>query len=99
MDLKKVSVTSGVEPDGEGLIFGRTEVLRAAFDEAKPKMTATLKNAQRIELSETPTHVCFSGNDEFLVLAQPQAGLLVLNCALLQQHVPGPHSYRFFVDV
>ena len=97
-----VKIVSSIERcpliDLEGLIFGRTEVLRTAFEEAKPKSTAILKDAQRFELSETPTHVCFSGNNEFLVLALPQAGILVLNCALLQQQVPALHSCGILID-
>jgi hypothetical protein len=74
----------------EGLIFGRTEALQTAFEEAKPKTVATLQSAGRIELPETPSHVRFSASEDSLVLALPQTGLLVLNTASLQQNVLGP---------
>jgi hypothetical protein len=72
----------------QGLIFGRTEALRAAFEEAKPNTVATLQSVGRVELPETPSHVRFSANEETLVLALPQTGILVLNIASLQQNVP-----------
>jgi hypothetical protein len=72
----------------QGLIFGRTEALRTAFEEAKSKAVATLQNVGRVELPETPSHVRFSANEESLVLAFPQTGILVLNIASLQKNVP-----------
>ena len=59
------------------MIFGRTEALRTAFEEASPKTVATLQSVGRVELPETPSHVRFSANEELLVLALPQKGILV----------------------
>jgi hypothetical protein len=70
-----------------GLIFGKTELLRAAFEEAKPKTTASLKGAFTVELPETPTHVRFTGDEQFVVIAMPNQGGLLLNSTQLQQKV------------
>jgi hypothetical protein len=76
------------ETNCQGLIFGRTEALRTAFEEANPKTVAKLQSVGHVELPETPSHVRFSANEESLVLALPQMGILVLNIASLQQKVP-----------
>ena len=70
-----------------GLLFGKTESLRAAFEEAKPKTTASLKNACNVDLPETPTHVRFTGDEQSIIVALPSQGVLVLDCALLEQKV------------
>ena len=70
-----------------GLLFGKTELLRQAFEEAKPKTTAVLKNAIKIDLPATPTHVRFSANEEAAIVAFPQQGVLILDCSKLQQNV------------
>lgn len=71
----------------EGLMFGKTELLRAAFEEAKPKSTASLKNAIQIDLPETPTHVRFTCDEQSIIVALPSKGVLVFDCGKLQQQV------------
>ena len=71
----------------EGLLFGRTEILRQAFEEAKPKTTAVLKNATKIDLPATPTHVRFTADDSAVVIAVAQHEILVLDSSKLQQKV------------
>jgi hypothetical protein len=70
-----------------GLLFGKTDLLRQAFEEAKPKTTAVLKNAIKIDLPATPTHIRFTANEEALIVAIPQQGILILDCSKLQQKV------------
>lgn len=70
-----------------GLVFGKTEILRAAFEEAKPKTTASLKGAFTVELPETPTHVRFTGDEQFIAIAMPNQGGLLLKAIQLQQNV------------
>src|SRR5271169_2997771 len=70
-----------------GLIFGKNELLRVAFEEAKPKSTASLKNTFNIDLPETPTHVRFNGDEQSLIVSLPSQGMLILDCAQLQQKV------------
>jgi hypothetical protein len=71
----------------KGLIFGKTELLRTAFEDAKPKTTASLKGGNILELPETPTHVRFTGDEESVIIAMPQKGVWVLDCNKLQQQV------------
>lgn len=52
-----------------------------------PKTTATLKNAPNIDLTETPTHVRFMGDEKSIVIAMPSQGLLILDFDKLQQKV------------
>ena len=69
------------------LLFGKAELLRQAFEEAKPKTTAVLKNSIKIDLPATPTHVRFTANEEAVIVALPQQGILILDCSKLQQNV------------
>jgi len=78
-----------------GLIFGKTELLRMAFDEAKPKTTAILRNASKSELTGTPTHIRFTGDEQSLLVAIPEQGVLVLDCSLLRQKVQVPLIYAY----
>lgn len=68
-----------------GLLFGDTALLRLAFEDAKPKTTATLKGAYKLELSETPTHVRFTGDQQAVVVAMPSKGVVILDCNRLGQ--------------
>jgi len=70
-----------------GLLFGKTELLLQAFEEAKPKTMAVLKNAIKIELPTTPTHVRFTANEEAVIVAIPPQGILVLDSSKLEQKV------------
>ena len=73
-----------------GLIFGKTELLRAAFEEAKPKATALLQGGHRIQLAETPTHIRFTGDEQSVIVALPTQGVLILDCNELLQKVRPP---------
>jgi hypothetical protein len=75
-----------------GLIFDKTEILRSAFDVAKPKATATLEGAHKSTLNGTPTHLRFTGDEQSLIVAIPGQDVLVLDCNRLRQRV------RLFID-
>jgi hypothetical protein len=70
-----------------GLLFGETALLRAAFEDAKPKSTATLTGAYKLDLPETPTHVRFTADQQSVVVAMPQKGVVILDCNRLGQQV------------
>jgi len=70
-----------------GLLFGKTESLRLAFEEAKPKTMASLKDVFKIDLPSTPTHVRFNANEHVVIAALPQEGLRILDSTKLQQKV------------
>jgi hypothetical protein len=75
-----------------GLIFGKTDLLRKAFEEANPKSTASLHGAFKLKLNETPTHIQFTGDEGLLIATLPSEGGLVLECDKLREEV------RIFVD-
>lgn len=68
-----------------GLLFGKTSLLRAAFEDAKPKTTARLNGAYKLDLPETPTHVRFTAEEHSVIIAMPHKGVTVLNCNSLRQ--------------
>jgi hypothetical protein len=70
-----------------GLIFGKMELLRKAFEEAKPKSAASLQGAFKIELAQTPTHIRFTGDEQLLITTLPSEGGLVLECDKLRDEV------------
>jgi hypothetical protein len=75
-----------------GLIFGKTEILRAAFEEAEPKSTALLKGAYKVDFAETPTHIRFTGDEQLIIATLPKEGTLVLECEKLCEEVPIPSN-------
>jgi hypothetical protein len=68
-----------------GLLFGETSLLRAAFEDAKPKTTAQLDGAYKLDVPETPTHVRFTADEQSIIVAMPHKGVAILNCNSLGQ--------------
>jgi hypothetical protein len=68
-----------------GILFGETSLLRAAFEDAKPKTTAKLNGAYKLDLPETPTHVRFTAEEHSVIIVMPHTGVTVLNCNSLGQ--------------
>jgi hypothetical protein len=69
------------------MIYGKTKLLRTAFEESKPKTTAKLKDALNIDLPETPTHVRLTSDENFIVIAMPSHGLVIMDFDKLQKEV------------
>jgi hypothetical protein len=75
-----------------GLIFGKTEILRTAFEEAEPKSTASLKGAYKVDFAQTPTHIRFTGDEQLIIATLPKEGTLVLECEKLREEVEIPSN-------
>ena len=70
-----------------GLLFGETALLRATFEDAKPKTMATLNGAYKLDLPDIPTHVRFTADEQSVVVAMRQKGVVILDCNRLGQQV------------
>lgn len=69
-----------------GLLFDKTESLRVAFEEAKPKVPAVLKDAFKIDLPSTPTHVRFNADEQVVIVASSH-GIRILDASTLARKV------------
>lgn len=56
------------------------------FEEAKPKATAVLNDAFKIDLPSTPTHVRFNADEQVVIVALSQ-GIRILDASKLAQKV------------
>jgi hypothetical protein len=70
-----------------GLLFDKTGLLRDAFDAAKPKAIATLGDIHKISLNGTPTHVRFTADEKFLIVAISGQGVTIFDCNRLREKV------------
>ena len=70
-----------------GIIFGKTESLREAFEEAKPKSTALLQSSYTLDIGASPTHLRFTADGQHLVAAFYAVGLLIFDTKALSEKV------------